>query len=125
MVERTPIMLVVVVVYMLACMYAAVSSTPQKSVSEPTRVILYGANGGLPDDMTEDNLKNLLKRNALADAKDIQEITFIRGARMAIVTLFNPKVAAKISERSTIKYNGQSLYFELDSVMDQISDLLM
>jgi hypothetical protein len=114
-----------VAVYMLACMYARVSGTPPQSVSQPTRVILFGANGGLPDDMTEDNVKNLLKRNALADAKDIQEITFLRNARMAIVTLFNPKVAAKISERSTIKYNGQSLYFELDSVMDEISDLLL
>jgi len=53
-----------------------------------TKVMLYG---GVPDDMTEEDVTHLLKSNNLAEAKDIQAIELLRGVKQAIITLYDPE----------------------------------
>src|SRR5688572_15606134 len=77
---------------MYVCINACVLCLPNH---EPTvrkcmycKVILYE---GVPDGMTEKDVKNLLRRYRLACSKDIKEIKFLRDVKMVIITLFEPK----------------------------------
>jgi hypothetical protein len=120
-----PLGLLLMGVCMYACMHVCVSELPEPDAAGSQQwMIVFSCE--IPSDMTERDVRNLLKRNRLADAEDIQQIKIIRELRLVTITLFDPRVAAMVARRWKINYNGRILHimpkrpirFETDDIFD-------
>lgn len=110
------------IVCMYLCMHECMSRIPEPSRPEPEpssrecmecKVIVSGEDH---DALTEVVVNNLLESNGLANARDIQKIEILESLNMAIITLFDRRVAARIVRRRTINFRGKTLHFSENSV---------